>query len=217
MRPKSFETDVYLMSVTVLKLGGSLLDLGDLPTRLRAVFAMLDSGRPLLVCGGGDAADVVRRWHETHALDEEQSHWLAMESIRLNQRLLLTLMPELELVSNRAAAESTWSRGRVPLLDLMSFVSLEESQAERGTALPHTWDVTSDSLAAWVAIRWPASQFVLLKSVELPNQDARWTLQAVANAGLVDRHFPKLASILPPTFWCDLRCNGAAEIQPLAD
>ncbi|MBM3969687.1 MAG: hypothetical protein FJ302_07475 [Planctomycetes bacterium] len=205
------------MSITVLKLGGSLLDLSDLPDRLRAVIARLENDRPLLICGGGKVVDVVRRWHETHALDDEQSHWLAMDSIRLNQRLLLTLMPELELASNRAAAESAWLRGRVPLLDLMAFVSIEESYCEQVAALPHTWNVTSDSLAAWVAIRWPASRFVLLKSVELPNKDARWTLQTAADAGFVDRYFPKLTPSLPPTFWCDLRCNTDAGIQPLAD
>lgn len=200
------------MGVTVLKLGGSLLDLGDLPTRLRAVFAKLDGDQPLLVCGGGDAADIVRRWHETHALDEEQSHWLAMDSIRLNQRLLLTLMPELELVSNRAAAESAWSRGRVPLLDLMAFVSIEESHAEQGAALPHTWDVTSDSLAAWVAIRWPASRFVFLKSAELPPFK---NLMQLANSELIDRYFPKLASALPPTFWCRMRECSAIDFEPM--
>lgn len=206
------------MNVTVLKLGGSLLDLGDLPVRLRSVLKLLGNDQPLLICGGGDAADIVRRWHETHALDEEQSHWLAMDSIRLNQRLLLTLMPELELVSNRAAAESAWSRGRVPLLDLMAFISLEESQAETGTVpLPHTWDVTSDSLAAWVAIRWPASRFVLLKSAELPAQPSRWTLQAAADAGLVDRYFPNLGPNIPLAFWCALRDDGEANFQPLAD
>lgn len=205
------------MGVTVLKFGGSLLDFGDLPTRLRAVFKLLDGDQPLLVCGGGDAADIVRCWHDTHALNEEQSHWLAMDSIRLNQRLLLTLMPELELVSNRAAAELAWSRGRVPLLDLMAFVSIEESHAEQDAALPHTWDVTSDSLAAWVAIRWPASRFVLLKSVELPNKDARWTLQTAADAGFVDRYFPKLTPSLPPTFWCDLRGHTDAGMQSLTD
>ena len=89
---------ILRMNVTVLKLGGSLLDLVDLPDRLRVAFAKLDGAQPLLVCGGGDAADVVRGWHVAHALDDEQSHWLAMESIRLNQRLLLTLLPELELV-----------------------------------------------------------------------------------------------------------------------
>ncbi len=207
---------VLRMSATVLKLGGSLLDFDDLPTRLRAVFGLLGDNQPLLVCGGGEAADVVRRWHETHGLDEEQSHWLAMDSIRLNQRLLLTLMPELELVSNRAAAESAWTRGRVPLLDLMSFVSIEESQAETGTApLPHTWDVTSDSLAGWVAIRWPASRLVFMKSVELPAKESGWSLQDSADAGLVDRHFPSLQSKLPPTFWCALRRESELEFDPL--
>lgn len=205
------------MSVTVLKLGGSLLDLADLPDRLRAAFARLDGDRPLLVCGGGGAADIVRRWHETHTLDEEQSHWLAMESLQLNQRLLLTLLPELELVSNRVAAESVWARGRVPLLDLMSFVSIEESLAETGTApLPHTWDVTSDSLAGWIAIRWPASRCVLLKSAELPASQNDWSLQDAADAGLVDRHFPTLRPNLPPTFWCVLRSESELEFQPLA-
>lgn len=203
------------MRVTVLKLGGSLLDLGDLPDRLRSVLKMLRGDQPLLVCGGGDAADVVRRWHETHALDDKQSHWLAMESVRLNQRLLLTLLPEFELVSNRAAAESVWTRGRVPLLDLMSFVSIEESRAECGTKpLPHTWDVTSDSLAAWVAIRWPASRLVLLKSAELPARENGWTIQKAADAGLVDRHFPALRPKLTSTFWCAMRRVGELEFHP---
>lgn len=206
------------MPVTVLKLGGSLLDLGDLPTRLRAVIAKLDGDRPLLVCGGGDAANIVRRWHETHALAEEQSHWLAMESIRLNQRLLLTLMPELELVSNRAAAESAWQRGRVPLADLMAFVSIEETTHAIGAKpLPHNWNVTSDSLAAWIAIRWPASRFVLLKSVELPTQTTCGTIEALAEAGLVDRHFPTLRSSLPTTFWCNLRSDDEQVLRPVVE
>lgn len=205
------------MGVTVLKLGGSLLDLNDLPDRLRSVLNVLGGDRPLLVCGGGDAADVVRRWHEAHSLDEEQSHWLAMESIRLNQRLLLTLMPELELVSNRAATESAWSHGRVPLLDLMSFVSIEESHAQPGTALPHTWAVTSDSLAAWVAIRWPANRFVLLKSAELPTTEAHWTLLAATDAGFVDRSLANLQRYLPPTSWCNLRSDMDVTFQGLAN
>ena len=201
------------MSITVLKLGGSLLDLADLPDRLRAVFAKLDGDRPLLICGGGEAADVVRRWHDAHRLDEEQSHWLALDSIRLNQRLMLTLMPELELVSNRAVAESVWRRGRVPLLDLMSFVSIEEAAHDVSVKpLPHTWSVTSDSLSAWVAIRWPASRLVLLKSIELPPLES---LSQAAESRLVDEFIPSLESDLPPTFWCWLRGNREIEFQPL--
>ena len=201
------------MSVAVLKLGGSLLDLVDFPDRLRAVWSMLDGDQPLLICGGGAAADVVRQWHATHGLNDEQSHWLAMDSIRLNQRLLLTLMPELELVSNRAAAESVWRRGRVPLLDLMAFVSIEEAVSDLSKTLPHSWDVTSDSLAGWVAIRWPAQCLILLKSVELPGAESRLSLRAAASAGLVDAHFPALEPELPTTWWCLLRRGDAVELR----
>lgn len=202
------------MSVAVLKLGGSLLDLGDLPDRLRAVLAMLDGNRPLVICGGGVVANVVREWHDAHGLSEEQSHWLAMDSIRLNQRLLLTLMPELELVSNRAAAESAWRRGRVPLLDLMSFVSIEEVAPAGGATLPHSWELTSDSLAGWVAIRWPASRLVLLKSVGLPISEGSLSFRNAAENGLVDAYFPNLESRLPPTSWCDLRNRDVIDFQP---
>src|SRR5438093_494777 len=179
-----------VMSVAVLKLGGSLLDLADLPDRLRSVFAMLDGDRSLLVCGGGAAADVVRRWHECFGLGEERSHWLALESIRLNQRLLLDLLPELELVTNRAAAESVWRKGRVPLLDLAAFMHEEESSLTDAERLPHTWEVTSDSLAGWVAIRWPACRLVLLKSAELPITESRLSFRVAVYLGVVDVHFP---------------------------
>ena len=204
------------MSVAVLKLGGSLLDLTGFPDRLRAVAAMLAGDRPLLICGGGAAADIVRQWHDAHGLSDEQSHWLAMDSIRLNQRLLLTLMPELELVSNRAAAESAWRRGHVPLLDLMSFVSIEEAASDVTKLLPRSWDVTSDSLAGWVAIRWPANRLVLLKSAELTIAESDWSFGAAAEFGLIDAHFPTLDPDLPPTFWCDLRNSAAIEFQPFA-
>lgn len=201
------------MGVSVLKLGGSLLGLADLPDRLRAVLARLDGEQPLLICGGGAAADVVRQWHATHRLDEEQSHWLAMDAIRLNQRLLLTLMPELELVSNRAAAETVLRRGRLPLLDLMAFVSIEESAPGVNTKLPHSWDVTSDSLAGWVAIRWPANRLILLKSAELPITEGELSFRDAADRELVDVYFPMLGPDLPPTLWCSLRMEGAAEFH----
>jgi aspartokinase-like uncharacterized kinase len=198
------------MSVTVLKLGGSLLDLADLPVRLRAVLTKLDGERPLLTCGGGEAADIVRRWHDAHGLDEERSHWLAMDSIRLNQRLLLTLMPELELVSNRAAAESAWHRGRVPLLDLMAFVGIEESQAQ-AVPLPHSWEVTSDSLAAWVSIQWPAQRLILLKSVDWSDAATEFDALKAKSLKLVDEHFTRLSPQLAEVTWVNLR-NDAVNL-----
>lgn len=185
-----------------------MLDLPDLPVRLTQVLAPLAGDRPLLVCGGGAAVDIVRTWHRDLGLDEEQSHWLALEAVRLNQSLLLTLMPQLSLVSNRAAAESIWLRGGIPLLDLLSFMSLEESAAHREPnpeIPPHTWDVTSDSLAAWVTLRWPASRLILLKSTDCPTA----TSGSADENPAVDVFFSKLLPSLPQAEWINLRSAGS--------
>ena len=56
----------------------------------------------------------------------------------------------------------------------------------RNDLTPHTWDVTSDSLAAAVATRTAARKLVLLKSVDIPPMP--WPI--VAANGWVDPYFP---------------------------
>ena len=202
------------MSITVFKLGGSLLDLPDLAVRLQKAFSKLGNGRPLVISGGGDAADIVRRWHRTFGLDEERSHWLALDAIRLNQRLLVELFPKLELVSTRQAAESTLRYDRIPLLDLAEFLRTEEALVDPTERLPHCWDVTSDSLAAWVAARWPADRLILLKSVDLPDAQTDDSKQ-LASAGLVDSFFPQLTNSIPTIKWINLRQEGDINWQQL--
>lgn len=202
------------MSITVFKLGGSLLDLPDLAVRLQKAFSKLGNGRPLVISGGGDAADIVRRWHRTFGLDEERSHWLALDAIRLNQQLLLELIPKLELVPTRQAAQVALSHDRIPLLDLAEFLRTEEALVEPTERLPHCWDVTSDSLAAWVAARWPADRLILLKSVDLPDAQTDDSEQ-LASAGLIDSFFPQLTNSIPTIEWINLRQEGDINWQQL--
>ena len=202
------------MSITVFKLGGSLLDLPDLAVRLQNAFSKLGNDRPLVISGGGDAADIVRRWHRTFGLDEERSHWLALDAIRLNQQLLLELIPKLELVPTRQAAQVALSHDRIPLLDLAEFLRTEEALVEPTERLPHCWDVTSDSLAAWVAARWPADRLILLKSVDLPDAQTDDSKQ-LASAGLVDSFFPQLTNSIPTIEWINLRQEGDINWQQL--
>jgi len=190
------------------------LDLPDLAVRLQNAFSKLGNDRPLVISGGGDAADIVRRWHRTFGLDEERSHWLALDAIRLNQRLLLELIPKLELVPTRQAAQVALSHDRIPLLDLAEFVRTEEALVEPTERLPHCWDVTSDSLAAWVAARWPADRLILLKSVDLPDAQTDDSEQ-LASAGLIDSFFPQLTNSIPTIEWINLRQEGDINWQQL--
>lgn len=66
--------------------------------------------------------------------------------------------------------------------------------------LPAGWHVTSDSLAAWLAIRW-AGELLLMKSVP-PHRNGH---AAATSFSVVDRYFPNLAAELPRIWWANLR------------
>jgi len=208
------------MAPFVYKVGGSLLTLPDLAERLEAALTLHRERRPLLIVGGGATADLVRRWDTLHGLGEERSHALALAAMSLNERFVETLLPRSRIVRTREEAGTAWQDRRVPILCAREFLQDEEGAlaAGRGVCelpgvLPHTWEVTSDSIAAWVALRWPAAGLVLLKSrgARCPSDaagaqgdDARAGDAPAGNAP-VDSYFSTLAAALPRIEWFNLR------------
>ena len=187
-------------SVSVWKVGGSLLTLPDLPQRLQDAMKATGPARPLIVVGGGQTADLVRRWDRVHGLGDERAHWLALESLGLNERLLSEVMPKTCLVKTRPEAERVWAAGLRPILHAVAFVRAEETSP--AIPLPHCWDVTSDSVAAWIAALWPADELVLVKSTAWPDGIS---VQDGADRGLVDPWFPRIASREVRLHWINLR------------
>lgn len=157
--------------MTVVKVGGSLYDHPRLGPGLDRYLAGLP-GPVLLVPGGGPAADVVRAWDRVHRLGEEAAHWLALRSLTLTAAFLAGLV----------------RRDGVTVLDPWAFAVEDEG---RPGSLPHTWDVTTDSIAARAAVVRRAGRLVLLKSIDVPAGTA-WA--AAAANGWVDRHFPTVAT-----------------------
>ena len=186
----------------VFKLGGSLLSLPGFAEQFRLAINRRHGEKCLILTGGGATTDVVRDWSHTHQLTEEVAHWLAISSLDLNRQLLEALL-SWKTVATRSQADDYWNREASPLLlDFGNFVRHEEPTSV--TPLPHHWDVTSDSLAAWAARSWPAAELVLLKSISLPQP---LTLQEAAHAGYVDPYFPQVASGLQKISWCNLRAS----------
>ncbi len=188
------------------KLGGSLFDLPDLANRLHRLWHERSGGAPLLIVGGGAAADVVREWDRTFQLGPETAHWLAIDALDLSASLLLRLLPELQLVRNRKQLELAHAAGRPALLCVACFVKWLETQSRR---LPHHWDVTSDSIAAAAAVAWDASELVLLKSCDRPDAT---DLSELASTGLVDPYFPTAAAGLNPISWVNFRTLAASDV-----
>lgn len=189
------------------KVGGSLLELPDLAERLRSVWQSRPDAVPMLVVGGGGAADVVRGWDQTFQLGPEVAHWLAIDALDLTASLLARLMPELRLVRSRQQLELAIESRQPALLCVACFMKWLETRPER---LPHGWHVTSDSIAAAVGVAWQARELVLLKSCEIG--EAR-DLDGLARRGLVDPYFSTAAQGLDAVTWVNLRTGIECRVK----
>lgn len=206
------------MRLHVLKIGGSLLDLPDVGQRVQRILASSRSAgrQPLLIVGGGAAADVVRNWDAVHGLSDTGGHWIAVDSLRVTAGLLSELLGDTAHISQRSELADRIKPSQTPILDCPAFLRSPEGRRYGDWELPSSWRVTSDSIAAWVSLVWQAEHLTLVKSADLPEScDAR----AAATAGLIDEHFATL--VAHPDFrtrlsWCNAR-QGALALQPLGE
>lgn len=194
-------------SVCVYKIGGSLLSLPGFPHRVATLVREDRNSRPLLVVGGGSAADLVRDWDRIHELGDEAAHRLAVGAMSLNARCVAELLKVARLVTSLDDARAAWERGEIAVVEPEHW--LNRYEAESATALSHSWSVTSDSIAAWIAAQIGAVRLMLVKSVDRPSGD----LQLAARSGYVDAAFPTLAARLPCIEWLNLRRHDAKAVH----
>jgi len=180
-------------SLRVVKLGGSLLDVEGLRGRLLAWLRAQKPKTTALVVGGGPIADAIRAIDRAQALSPEAAHWLAIDAMGVTARLTAELFPEFPLLHSLPAvcpaAVQGAEIGDVVILDALGVLRA----AAPADALPASWSVTSDSIAAWMAGKLAADELVLLKS-KLPHGEL--DLKSLADEGYVDAFFPRAAAKL---------------------
>jgi probable H4MPT-linked C1 transfer pathway protein len=141
----------------VVKVGGALLaNLALLDVVLARIDDAACDARIVVVPGGGPFADAVRAADRQLLFADDTAHWMAVLAIDQYAHLLAERRSCFTLVSNRAEIEATLASKRVPVL--APYRWLREADP-----LPHTWDVTSDSISAWIAGALHASQLVVIK------------------------------------------------------
>jgi len=195
---------VTAQRVRVVKLGGSLLGVDGLADRFRRWHTAQTPEPCVMIAGGGPLADVVRDAFRRHRLSEAAAHWLCVGLLNVTAELLHCLLPESELLADFSQLSG---RDRHPPLTIFQVEAFLRRQPPRQAAepLPHTWEVTSDSIAARLATALEAGELVLLKS-GLPSHGA--SLQQAADAGYVDAFFPRAARQLATVRCVDLRADG---------
>jgi 5-(aminomethyl)-3-furanmethanol phosphate kinase len=200
--------------VCVLKVGGSLLDWPELPARLRKFIQERRAGEPgvriALLPGGGDFADSVRRYDRIHRFGADVAHFLALHAMSLAGGVLFGLLPCLRPIDTLAALDEDWPPDEVPMLP--PGLALEELEFHRRKPMPYSWEVTSDTLAAWIAGELPSRSLVLVKSAPLPRGATR---DHAAQLGLVDPYFPLISLALDRVEYLHLRDPEAKPVRML--
>ncbi|HMF35856.1 MAG TPA: uridylate kinase [Isosphaeraceae bacterium] len=145
----------------------------------------------VLIAGGGPFADLIRTMDQTHDLGNQKVHRLAIRSLDLTAQLLAALLPGFAVVHRPEDLWACRNLGQVPILGPGRF--LEEVDNRGPDPLGASWDVTSDSIAARIAVLLGAKRLVLLKSIGLSADIDRGE---AARLGLVDAMFPRITSEL---------------------
>lgn len=198
------------MRSRIIKLGGSLLDIDDLPGVFQQWLRQQTPACNLVVVGGGALAEQIRALDGRHQLGDEIAHELAVEAMRLNTLVMSHLLPG-EIVGDPTTIPGG-ERGQTLLIDPAAFLAATGELRPAATP-PKNWDITSDSISAQVAQAYGASELVLLKSA-LPLNCTTW--EEAAEGGYVDRFFPCAVQNVSHVRCVNLRDPQMPQWQPAA-
>ena len=167
----------------VIKLGGSLLGAPELAHWLELLVKFGD-GKVVIVPGGGLFANSVREAQQISNASDEVAHQLALLAMDQFGILLASMNPGLVTASSELElAERGWQHRGI--------VWLPSKMVLADTSIPQNWQVTSDSLSAWLANKLGAEQLILVKSKSLITfqKEAPSKLQHLVDDELIDSQF----------------------------
>jgi aspartokinase-like uncharacterized kinase len=141
----------------VVKIGGSVIDrVEDFERVLESVAERARGQRVLIVPGGGPFADAVRDVDDRLRLSDESAHWMAVLAMDQYAHVIAERLPGAVLVTTLNEMSVALTAGHIPVLAPSRWLRDVDP-------LPHSWDVTSDSIAAWIAGAVGAARLILIK------------------------------------------------------
>lgn len=156
--------------MNVIKLGGSLLETGKMFDCLKHIVKATEP--TVVVCGGGDFANHIRTAQKKWQFDDVAAHEMAILAMQQTAIMCQNLRPEFVIASSVSEIKNH------------HFVIWSPNITELNAAhIPATWNITSDSLAAWLAMKLNAKKFVMVKSCKI---DPALTPIELTQRGIID-------------------------------
>ena len=181
------------LPLRVVKLGGSVLERPDLRNWWQRCLQRESPADYILVVGGGRWVDRLRHFDTTVRLGESTSHYLAIAWMSVTVRIAAhrLRLPQVWL-SPTDSPPSRVPRAGASAPTVLLWDPYEWWPHGLAEELPWNWNVTSDSIAAWLAAKVAADALWLVKSQPAGTASR----QAWADASLVDAYFPRAAATL---------------------
>jgi aspartokinase-like uncharacterized kinase len=162
----------------VVKIGGGLLASPGALGHVCDTLARAARGRAVVVVpGGGPFADAVREFERRFGLSADAGHWMALLAMDQYAHVLAERIPDAYLVEDVGGIGAALGRGRMAILAPYRWL-------RNADVLPHGWEATSDSVAAFVAGALDASRLVLVKPADDLAEPVDRAFASVVPAGL---------------------------------
>ncbi|HIH35122.1 MAG TPA: delta 1-pyrroline-5-carboxylate synthetase [Methanosphaera sp.] len=137
--------------VTVVKIGGSLF-----PEYTEELCNQLTKSneKTVLINGGGSLANNIREFNKIKHFSDDVNHWNAIKCMDIIGNFIADKNDDIIAITSFDEIEKVHNLNKTPLLLTYELLKKEDP-------LKHSWEVTSDSIACWIANKLNAKLLIL--------------------------------------------------------
>jgi len=130
---------VIIIIKQVVKIGGSLF-----PKYAIELAKRLENTNSVIILGGGEFANLIRRYDDEINFSDEANHWTAIDCMDIIAKLVCDKVDSCKLSYSIEDVEKISDEGFTPIFVVSQFL-------RENDLFECSWDVTSDSISAYVA------------------------------------------------------------------
>lgn len=164
----------------IIKLGGSLFHTPELRQWLELLDSASQNEIVVIVPGGGPFADEVRHAQRLHHFSDSTAHHMALLAMAQFGLLIADLAPQSKVFKYPQQQGNDLTPGLHVWLPDQSLLGMSD--------LPHSWDISSDSLALWLSQQLKADELMMIKRSTVVSS----RIQALIQHGVLDKGFTSL-------------------------
>ncbi|MFX1260149.1 MAG: hypothetical protein ACFFAN_20050 [Promethearchaeota archaeon] len=149
------------ISSIIVKIGGKILenseDLNATITQFKKLLSKKRIQKIIIIPGGGSYANFVRKVDLRLNIEDDLAHWMAILAMEQNGIFLSQQYKEIKCIKNIDELKKS---------NLTISVFLPYEFLSRNDELPHSWDITSDSITLYIASQLGIDECLLIKDID---------------------------------------------------